>query len=259
MTSPPDTPYDRAFYDRTHDGSARSAAVIVPLVMELLHPRSVIDVGSGSGAWLREFADRGVADLTGLDGPWATPSGAPYTFIEADLAQPFPLPRTFDLAVSLEVAEHLPATSMTGFVQSLVGLSTAVLFSAAIPHQGGVDHVNEQWPDAWAQLFAAHGYVPIDCVRPRVWKDAAVEWWYAQNTLLYVSAGLLRQSGALQAAAARTDSTRLNVVHPSGYLQQVRMRHAAALNPDADRLPARTLIALAPRVLLRAIRRTFTR
>src|SRR5205085_11975533 len=110
-------------------------------------------------------------------------------FRAIDLREPFELPRTFDLAVSLEVAEHLPASSASAFVESLTRLAPAVLFSAAVPHQGGWNHLNEQWPQYWAEIFARHGFFPVDCLRERFWDRPNVRWWYAQNMVLYLADG----------------------------------------------------------------------
>lgn len=62
----------------------------------------------------------------------AIPKGC---FRAADLSQPFQLAEFFDLAICLEVAEHLPKQSAPGFIQSLVRLAPVVLFSAAIQLQ----------------------------------------------------------------------------------------------------------------------------
>lgn len=79
--------------------------------------------------------------------------------------------RNFDLAVSLQVAEHLPPSSAKGFIDSLAKLAPVVLFSAAIPLQAGAEHLNEQWPEYWAALFKTHDYLPIDCIRGRMSGD----------------------------------------------------------------------------------------
>lgn len=71
------------------------------------------------------------------------------------------------------------------------------LFSAAIPRQGGVRHLNEQWPSYWVGLSADHGMIPIDCIRPVVWDDPDVEWRYVQNTLLFVDETRLRDHSRL--------------------------------------------------------------
>src|SRR5439155_12477145 len=108
------------------------------------------------------------------------------SFISADLRGGLDLGGTFDLCMSLEVAEHLPAAAASRFVESLTRLSPVVLFSAAVPGQTGVGHINERWPDYWMSLFAGHGYVQLDPFRHQLWHDSRVEWWYRQNLFLYV-------------------------------------------------------------------------
>jgi SAM-dependent methyltransferase len=179
--------YDGDFYAYTSAAAAASAATVVPYLIDLVQPRSVVDVGCGHGAWLAAFLEDGVADVLGLDGPWVdqTRLDIPIDmFRSADLAAPITVNRMFDLVVSLEVAEHLPATSARGFVQSLTTLGDIVLFSAAIPGQGGVQHVNEQWPSYWVKLFAAQGFGVADCVRFQFWDDDRVEWFYKQNAFV---------------------------------------------------------------------------
>jgi SAM-dependent methyltransferase len=182
--------YD-GYFIRGADRSEASARKIVPCVLELVHPRSVVDVGCGVGAWLKIFGEFGIRDLIGVDAPYVPHEALRFDasrFVAADLTQPLKLGRRFDLAVSLEVGEHLRAEYARTLVASLTDLAPVVLFSAAPPGQGGIDHVNEQWPTYWAALFATHGYSPIDAIRDRVWDDPDVDWWYRQNTLLFASA-----------------------------------------------------------------------
>jgi SAM-dependent methyltransferase len=188
--------YDDQFYQTIRDGSARSASVIVPLVIDLVRPSSVVDVGCGTGAWLACFQAHGVSDLLGIEGSEVKPHLAHLDCSHirtADVSRPLQLDRTFDLAIRLEVAEHLPPDAAGGFVQSLAGLAPVVLFSAAVPDQGGVGHLNEQWPSYWAELFTANGFAVVDCLRDRIWRDQRVEWWYRQNLLLFVRQDLLSQ------------------------------------------------------------------
>ena len=213
--------YTKDYYDGIRNGSLGSAEIMVPLVLKLLPVRSVVDVGCGEGAWLAAFRKLGVDDVFGLDGEYIADSvlQIPRDRFQAfDLSKPFALGRTFDLAISLEVAEHLPADSAAGFVKSLARLAPAILFSAAIPFQGGNHHINEQWPDKWAALFLQHDYHLVDCIRKRVWQNEAVEFWYAQNTLLFVRADLLESNAALKAESERTNPDQLCLVHPRQYL-----------------------------------------
>jgi SAM-dependent methyltransferase len=182
------TPYGREFYLGQRGGSYRSASVIVPIVKEIFAPRSVCDVGCGVGTWLRAWKDNGASEVCGLDGDYVDRSQLMIDKAEFrchDLRDPLPSDAKYDLAMSLEVAEHLPPDRSESFVAELTALAPVVLFSAAIPQQGGTDHINERWQSYWAGLFAKQGYSPLDVVRPAVWENDAVERWYRQNTIIY--------------------------------------------------------------------------
>ena len=208
--------YDDTFFQNIRRTAGSSAEVLVPIVMSLTRPGSVVDVGCGQGAWLETFARQGVTDFFGVDGDYVLGSGLLIPsdkFRPADLSKPLHLPRTFDLAVSLEVAEHLPPEAAEAFVESLTALAPYVLFSAAIPGQGGTDHLNEQWPDYWAGLFERRGFLPMDCIRPKLWDSPQVSFWYAQNTILYVRHDVLEQKQALRGVPA-LPAPPMRLVHP---------------------------------------------
>lgn len=199
--------YSRRFYDEIRSGTKASAAVVAPLVHELVAPATVIDVGCGEGWWALAFEELG-ADVVGIDGHYVTSSPLADRFIPHDLATPLPghLAGRFDLAVSLEVAEHLPPERAESFVADLCALAPVVLFSAAIPGQGGTGHVNEQWPAYWSDLFEFHGYLVTGALRFALWEDDRVENWYRQNLLLAVAAG--------EYTDALTDLLRSPLAHP---------------------------------------------
>lgn len=232
--------YDAGFFARQQDGAARSAGAVVPHLLELMPGLgSVIDVGCGTGAWPAAFAAHGVPEVDGIDGDHVhrdmlyIPRAR---FAAHDLSQPLPPPaRTYDLACSLEVAEHLPPERAASFVADLVARAEVVCFSAAIPGQGGVHHVNERWPDYWARLFAAHGYLTVDAVRPLIWPDTRVEWWYCQNTLLFANAAALARHDAVRRARAATRESMLAVVHPRRFViaQRIVARQARRLQGGA--------------------------
>lgn len=210
-------PYAPAYYDEIRAGSLRSARVVLPLVFDVLKPSSVLDVGCGDGTWLTACSELGVSDVFGLHYvDRRRLSIAADRFIPTDLEQTFDLGRRFDLVMSLEVAEHLAPEAAEPHVADLVRHSDVILFSAAVPEQGGAHHVNEQWPAYWAARFAIHGFLPADFLRPRIWLDGAVEAWYAQNTLLYVDAHRLRDLAVL-ASSVPADGVPMPLVHPRVY------------------------------------------
>lgn len=182
------TLYDQDFYLNKNRHSMQSAQVIVPMIIDLLKPKSVIDVGCGRGEWLTQFAIHNI-DIQGIDGPYIADSQLLIPgdkFARHDLTKPMTITRQYDLAISLEVAEHLPRNTSRGFAKLLSSMSPAVVFSAALPLQGGVNHINEQWPWYWKKIFHDLGYVRLDPFRKYLWQRQDVAFYYQQNIYLFV-------------------------------------------------------------------------
>jgi SAM-dependent methyltransferase len=216
------TPYNKKFYETMAGGSDRSASVVVPLILGLYKIKSVIDVGCGRGFWVNKFAEQGIKDYLGIDGSYINVDDLviPVEHFRAlDLKNDVEINRRFDLACSLEVAEHLPEACAAVFVGSLVKLAPIVLFSAAVPGQGGTHHINEQWQSYWAGHFATHGYRAADCIRPKVYANSSVEWWYQQNILVFSELKNF-PDGVLPAAS----EYELNRVHPQTLTNAVNPR-----------------------------------
>ncbi|MFD7524969.1 class I SAM-dependent methyltransferase [Paenibacillus chitinolyticus] len=215
-----ETVYDPDFFKSQQEGSRKSACEVVPILMGLINPESVIDIGCGTGAWLSVFKDLGVREILGVDGDYVNEDMLQIpkeNFRKHDLTAFFSSGKQYDLVVSLEVGEHLPHASAETYVNTLVSHGDAVLFSAAIPYQGGKNHINEQWPGYWAELFNKKGFVAVDCIRKQVWENARVQWWYAQNTLLYVREEALSHYASLKDYPP-SESDPLSLVHPRLYL-----------------------------------------
>jgi len=216
--------YNTKFFESQSEGSYQSAKIINKIIIEKLHPKSVVDIGCGVGTFLRSFKELGVRDILGLDGPWIKKEMLQIPkedFIEKDLSKPFSLDKKYDLAISLEVAEHLTKESAEGFVKSLCSISDFVVFSAATKGQDGHFHCNEQFLDYWADLFAKQGYVAIDNIRPQIWNNPSVEFWYSQNIILFVKKERLEDNPELLYDYNRTNQNMLSVIHPHLHLANV--------------------------------------
>jgi hypothetical protein len=178
--------YDRHYFADHRAGAHASAQSMVPHIVQLMRPGSVVDIGCGLGAWLSVFGEHGVSELLGVDGD--------------------DVPRSQLM---------IPPAAAETFVETLSRLAPVVVFSAAIPMQGGTGHVNEQWQTYWARLFSARGFVAADVLRPVFWDDQRVDWWYRQNTIVYAQQDRLGEYPALGEARGRTSNRMLDVVHPS--------------------------------------------
>jgi SAM-dependent methyltransferase len=216
--------YGEGFYDAQKPGSSRSAAVMVPEIVKLLEPQSVLDVGCGEGPWLAEFAKTGISECYGIDGPWVNPnrfslgSSRLIQYDFASAARPFQakLARDrFDLVITMEFLEHVRSEVAPALIEYLASLSDTIIMSAALPLQGGTDHVNEQWIDYWVDLFQPHGFEPFDFLRPLFWDDSRIEPWYRQNAIGFFRNSLPQK---LVEASERAASARLRrplrLVHP---------------------------------------------
>lgn len=169
--------------------STKDAAVVLKVLRQYYDFNSMLDVGCGTGTWLYVASNQlGLTDIKGVDASNYDASQfhiPPIQYQQNDLSVPLRLQRKFDLVICLEVAEHLPPKAAATLVESLISHGKVILFSAAIPGQGGQNHINEQWPVYWQALFAHHGYLAFDILRMKFWADDEIEPWYRQNMFIY--------------------------------------------------------------------------
>lgn len=205
-------------YIHTEDIHNFSAAEqVLPFIIETFHPESILDVGCGIGTWLAIASKLGVAEIKGLDGDYVDKSLLKIPnncFIASDLMHPINLKRKFDLVLCLEVAEHLPSTKAQILIDTLTEHSDIIIFSAAIPGQDGQNHINEQWQTYWQALFRKKAFFAYDILRPRIWNNEKIDWWYRQNIIIYAKKHIhvLRNEAPCDPV--------LNLVHPELFLQK---------------------------------------
>lgn len=179
--------YDAHFYDLIRPGCQSSAKAVIDLVFEYyLTPKSVIDIGCGEGWFGAEFGKRTDCKvyLSDNDG-FESPNKADGIWLKRDLETEIPWNSlfTFDLAICLEVAEHLTETAGANLVNLINRCTDNILWSAAIPGQGGHGHVNEQWPNYWIHQFNDLGFF-AEPIGLELWENPEVEPWYKQNLYL---------------------------------------------------------------------------
>lgn len=182
--------YNDSFYRNRNLETRYSANKIEAIILKYFQVQSAVDVGCGVGTWLNELRKHGVERVKGLDGDYVNRNYLVISkdeFIPTDLSNKITLNEKFDLAISLEVAEHLKPSRAKGFVEDLCRLSDVVLFSAATLKQGGDDHVNEQRLSYWINKFNNQGYDVIDIIRPQIWNDRKIPVWYRENIVVFVN------------------------------------------------------------------------
>lgn len=209
-------PYTAKFYSNQKSGSLSSAEKIIPFLLQLFHPSSVIDVGCGIGTWGRVLLNNHIKKYLGLDGAYIRKYDLvipPELFIAHDLEKPISRFGRYDMALCAEVAEHLSPARSSSFITDLCRLSNVVVFSAAIPYQGGTKHTNEHWQSYWVNLFAKKHYSCLDIIRPRYWSDTSVDFWYRQNLFVFVKQNNLRKYSQARKLSSKNQIP-ADLVHP---------------------------------------------
>jgi hypothetical protein len=214
------THYNKNFYDNHRSGSYISAQEVFPVLFRYIQPKSAIDFGCGIGTWLKVLeAEHHIDDVVGMDGDYVSQDQLlidKNKFLPFDLTKTYKGNRKFDLAMSLEVGEHLPEQCSDNLVETLTNASDVVMFSAAIPGQDGTNHINEKYPEYWAEKFMRRGYIPVDCIRKEIWFNKKIEVWYRQNIILYIKAETFeaKYKNILGDQAAKTNKDFLTMIHP---------------------------------------------
>lgn len=186
--------YDKNFYEGQRNHSRISASKIIPYVLEMIAPiniKSVVDFGCGVGGWLAECKICNPStEVLGLDFGNANPEqfyiDVDREFRKTDLTAKVDLNKKFDLALSVECAEHLNEKYANVLIDNMCRHSDIIIFGAAIPGQGGVEHVNEQLQSYWVEKFKHRKYDCYDIIRPYFWEDNDIESWYRQDTFVFI-------------------------------------------------------------------------
>lgn len=198
MKKNPGKEYDNEFYklmtnQNFEANNLTSAQEMVPYILKLFpNAASVIDVGCGIGIWASTFKNNGIPIVSGVDGKWVDKTQLLINKNEFhthnfESGHKYITSRKYDIAICLEVAEHLNSKYADDLLDTLTELSDVIIFSAAIPHQGGIHHVNEQYQSYWKKKFEQRNYTGLDLLRGKFAANKKVATFYSQNTLVYIN------------------------------------------------------------------------
>jgi hypothetical protein len=141
------------------------------------------------------------------------------------------LSESYDLAISVEVAEHLSKERAEALIGRLTEAADVIVFSAAVPMQGGTHHINEHPQSYWISLFDSAGFDVFDIFRPALWSDPAIRWWFRQNIFLFVRRG----SAAVDLDRVRAlQGPLVDVIHPENFASKVNAGRATTADLRAQ-------------------------
>lgn len=153
--------------------------------------KSTIDVGCGTGYYAGRFAAMGVDRAVGIE-----PNPITGTYlggaeaITADVTAGDDLGLgAFDLAMSLEVVEHIPRERHDRFFDFLCSSARRyVVFAGGTPGQAGVGHIACRPETEWEAELNQRGWVRHPHLT-RFLRTSAFYWWSRRNTMVFVPKG----------------------------------------------------------------------
>ena len=224
--------YEKSYFSRRKNLSYSSAQEILGVVGGFYPFSSAVDFGCGTGTWLKVCMELGCHTVQGFDG-FADPASLSIPtecFSQKLLGGYIDLAKAYDLAICLEAAEHVEEKFSDSIVENLTKASKVILFSAALSGQGGTNHINEQPPEFWQKKFKDHRYTQFDIIRPIIWDEPAVAWWYKQNTFLYVHETSIESFVSLDHSSTLAQK---HIVHPeclNSKIAELDIENASAIN-----------------------------
>ncbi len=185
--------YKPKFYASVTLRAQTTAEIVTELISSTFTISSFIDIGCGDGLWSRKMLEKCDNKIKGyaIDLPGVRPKelqqvASDIQFIELNLnSNPYIPERQFDLAFCTEVLEHLEEHAALLLLNSIAANCDLLVFSAAVPGQGGTGHINEHPQEYWDSQLQKRGFRPFDVIRPAI-IELEVPSYYKNNLILYV-------------------------------------------------------------------------
>ena len=151
------------------------------------NPKLVYDIGCGPGTYVNSMRDVGV-NAYGYDIDERVNGNqylSTFDFTKGTLSQPC------DLALCLEVAEHIDEKFADTFVKNLTSAieqHVLLVWTAAVPGQGGIGHINCQPKEYWEGKITNHGFMRIptleDELKQYVYRSIHMGW-FINNLMVF--------------------------------------------------------------------------
>ena len=197
--------YSDQFYESVTNRAEYSSRIIFSLLKNALHPKTFVDVGSGDGVWslsaLEHFesinhveawdllAEKTYLDIAKKRFPSKNIISKRIDFESSD----YGVEMVYDLAVCLETFEHLSPSACEKLSLFFSSHTRILIFSGAVPGQGGTNHINEQPFKTWQRNLLDFGFFPLDFIRPNIQDKKNVPSYYKNNIVLWVNSKFLHE------------------------------------------------------------------
>jgi hypothetical protein len=163
-------------------------------IIKEYQPKQIIDFGCGTGALAKAFACLGV-QVQAIDGysepDFSTHDNIRFTKLDLndiDAVHEFlkQFDAKFDLAISIEVAEHLNPAVSSSFIEWMTSVADVIVFSAAVPSQDGDGHINCRSRSDWYQFIKKYDFTIADTLRQHFISNPNLGLWHKFNVVDYV-------------------------------------------------------------------------
>lgn len=245
----PETKYLSEYYSRHRSLTLSSAKKIVKLFPKFFDPRLILDIGCGTGEWIKAFQYQYPScNFTGIDGNWIKSNNLICNFNEfivADLNFGLPkniINKNYDLITCLETITDLPEKEGGKLISQICKITNLCLFSSGAPNQTHGPHKNRQWQSYWHSLFKKNGFIALDFIRPAIWNDNDVGPWYRQNCFLFIEESWLQRNQKWQNLTL-SQKFPIDILHPN------------LLPPLTQNMRLKTWLRLLPRILLNTFKK----
>lgn len=166
--------YNQSYYEAYDIGNSKVSyehcqalkdfmAHVADVIVEQLHPKTVLDAGCAMGFLVEALRDRGV-EAYGIDISEYAISRVredikPYCWVQS-ATQPLlsDKPAHYDLIVTIEVIEHLSEQDGALMIENLTRYTDDILFSSTPNASPELTHKNVQYGEYWAKQFAQNGF-----------------------------------------------------------------------------------------------------